>query len=166
MDRPPLAPARIRLVALGAAAGSLALDYVVRAILLSGHYNGTRLIPGFADLSYAENHGISFSLLWQHSGGGAAMLVVLQLVIIGVIAVAAWRATRLLPGLGLGLVIGGALANVIDRGLNGAVFDYLYLHLGHWPLFVCNTPDIAISAGVLCIMLDTLQLRRAQAHGA
>ncbi|HKD48978.1 MAG TPA: signal peptidase II, partial [Rhizomicrobium sp.] len=53
-------------------------------------------------------------------------------------------------GVGLGMIIGGALVNnVIDRALHATVFDYLAVHLGAIPLFVCNAPDIAISLGVL-----------------
>jgi lipoprotein signal peptidase len=45
------------------------------------------------------------------------------------------------------MVIAGALINAGDRALHGSVFDYLVVHLGPQPLFVCNAPDIAISLG-------------------
>ena len=162
MNAPSPSLRRLRLTALGMVVGVLALNLVVRSVLLSGAYDGVRLIPGLLDLRYAENHGVSFSLLWQHSDAGTAGLVFLQLIIIALIAVGAFRATRMSVSVGLGLVIGGALANVLDRGWNGAVFDYLYVHLGGWPLFVCNLPDIAISAGVLCLLADMAMRRRAE----
>lgn len=160
MTMDPASRNRLRLAAPIAAFVALVIDYGTRHLLRSGSYDGLRLIPGMLDLCYAENHGISFSLLWQRSDAGAVGLVVFQLVIIGVIAVAAWRARRMLVAVGLGLIIGGAVANVLDRGLHGAVFDYLYIHLGRWPLFVCNTPDIAISVGVLCLLADMWAARR------
>jgi signal peptidase II len=58
--------------------------------------------------------------------------------------------------MGYGLIVGGALGNLVDRSLHGSVFDYLFLHLGPVPLFVCNFPDIAISAGVLLLIAESL----------
>ena len=78
-------------------------------------------------------------------------------VISAVVAVLMWRASSRLAAMGFALILGGALGNLRDRVLNdGAVFDFLALHLGPTPLFVCNLPDIFISAGVVLVMLDSL----------
>ena len=58
---------------------------------------------------------------------------------------------------------GGALGNLWDRVWHCAVFDFLSLHLGNLPLFVCNFADIAISAGVLLLILDSLLYKPAAA---
>lgn len=65
-----------------------------------------------------------------------------------------WRAEHKLAAIGYGLILGGALGNLIDRARFGAVFDFLFLHLGSMPLFVCNLPDIAISAGVVLLLVE------------
>ena len=63
--------------------------------------------------------------------------------------------------MGYGLIVGGALGNLVDRALHGAVFDYLFLHLGRIPLFVCNFPDIAISSGVILLIAESLLIKQA-----
>ena len=73
------------------------------------------------------------------------------------VGVLAWRATTRLSAAGFGLVMGGALGNLLDRARHGAVFDYLSLHLGATPLFICNFSDIAISAGVVLLAWDALR---------
>ena len=69
----------------------------------------------------------------------------------------AWRSANRLQAAGYGLVVGGALGNLADRAFSGAVFDYLFLHLGGFSLFVFNFSDAAISAGVLLLAADSLR---------
>jgi len=119
---------------------------------------GRVLIPGFADFAPTLNRGVSFGLLAQNSPTGCRSLIAFLVVIILAVAIMAWRASTLLAAAGFGLILGGALANLSDRLLNGAacaVFDFLALHLGKIPLFVCNFPDIAISAGVVLLLADS-----------
>jgi signal peptidase II len=74
----------------------------------------------------------------------------------------AWRAASILAAAGFGIILGGALGNLLDRlQYGGAVFDFLALHLGSLPLFVCNFADILISAGVALLFLDSLVKKRA-----
>src|SRR5438477_12293483 len=124
---------------------------------------GRVLIPGLADFAPTFNRGVSFGLLAQNSPAGCHMLISLLVVIILAVAIMAWRATTLITAAGFGLILGGALGNLFDRLLNGAacaVFDFLSLHLGKMPLFVCNFPDIAISAGVVLLFADSLFPKR------
>jgi signal peptidase II len=86
-----------------------------------------------------------------------------------VIALAVWlfRVRSALLAIAIGLVIGGAIGNVVDRLRLGAVVDFLYFHAGawYWPAF--NLADSAICLGVAAMLLDGLLLRRAapQAKG-
>jgi signal peptidase II len=68
-------------------------------------------------------------------------------------------------GLAIGLIIGGALANLIDRYLYGAVFDFLVIRLGGITLFVCNLADIAITLGTLGLLFDSLLVRDSKISG-
>jgi signal peptidase II len=115
------------------------------------------LVPGFADFDPAWNHGVSFSFFTQNTETGRYLLMaVLSVIVIGVL-VLAWQAQTRLAALGFGLILGGALGNLLDRALyGGGVFDFLALHLGATPLFVCNLSDIAISAGAVLLVADTL----------
>jgi len=125
------------------------------------------LIPGVLDFAPTFNRGVSFGLLAQNSPAGCHMLIALLVAITLGVAIMAWRATTLIASAGYGLILGGALANLFDRLFNGeacAVFDFLALHLGKIPLFICNFPDIAISAGVVLLLAETLFAKRTAAH--
>jgi len=115
------------------------------------------LIAGLADFRPAWNNGVSFGLFAQSTDTGCYLLIAALTVISIVVAVMAWRAPNFLAAAAFGLVLGGALGNLWDRGRYCAVFDYLSLHLGNVPLFVCNFADIAISVGVLLLALDSLK---------
>jgi signal peptidase II len=126
-------------------------------VLINMGMEGRRLIAGFADFRPAWNNGVSFSLLTQTSDTGRYLLIAVLTVISIAVAMMAWRATNALAAAGFGLVLGGALGNLMDRlQYGGAVFDFLALHLGSLPLFVCNLADIWISAGVVLLFLDSL----------
>ena len=146
-----------RAAASGVAALALAANIVFQRFLMTIGPENRVLIPGLADFQPAWNHGVSFSLFVQSSATGWHLLVALLAVISIVVAVAMWRAASGLAAIGFALILGGALGNLRDRVLNdGAVFDFLALHLGPMPLFVCNLPDIFITAGAVLLFLDML----------
>ena len=82
----------------------------------------------FLDLTLRLNRGISFSLFARDSASGQAALLALTLAATGLLAWWLVRSRSALPAVGLGLIIGGALGNAIDRLAHGAVIDYLDLH--------------------------------------
>ena len=145
-----------RAVAIGVAAAAWAGNIIFQHFVVSGIPSGV-LVPGFADFRPAWNRGVSFSLFVQDTALGWHLLVALLLLISAVVAVAMWRTSRGLAAIGFALILGGALGNVLDRiRYDGAVFDFLALHLGAVPLFVCNLADIFISAGAVLVVLDSL----------
>ena len=115
---------------------------------------GVEILP-FFNLVLVWNRGISFGMF----GGGALPPWLLGAIAVAVIlALVIWLRrveTRLLAAT-IGLVIGGALGNVIDRFRFGAVADFIDVHWGdyHWPAF--NLADAAISIGVVILLLDAL----------
>jgi signal peptidase II len=153
-------PLRARLWAAAAIVAMLAADQAVKRWLLSGavDLDGTILIPGLVDVSFAWNRGVSFNLLWSNSGLGRLLLFVGAACIVAALLVWAFRARRTFVAVAIGLIIGGALGNLVDRYLYGAVFDFLALRIGEITLFVCNVADIAITLGVLGLLLDSLRL--------
>src|ERR1700753_3357987 len=126
---------------LGLAVVVIVLDQITKAIVIAvmaSHPFGIAVLPVFS-LVAAWNTGVSFSML-RGAGpwllGGGAIVVSLGLL--------AWlnRIESLLQAIGIGLIAGGALGNVIDRLRAGAVFDFLdfYIRVGadrewHWPAF-------------------------------
>lgn len=123
-------------------------------------------VTPFFDLVLVLNPGAAFSFLSSASGWQRWFFIVLALCISVWLALLIFRhaAERLLP-LSFALVLGGAIGNVIDRFLHGAVVDFLYFHIGAygWPAF--NVADSAISVGLVLLIWDQLvgQRRRALA---
>ncbi len=114
------------------------------------------VIPGFFNLVMVWNRGISFGML---GGAGALPPWVLSAVAVAIcIALFFWlRAARSRwTAWAIGLVIGGAIGNVIDRARWGAVFDFADFYIGrwHWPAF--NVADAAIVVGVLALLAESL----------
>jgi signal peptidase II len=154
---------RLRWLAAGLAAFIVAANLLVQDMLGTGVTTQV-LIPGLLDFAPTFNRGVSFGLLAQNSPAGCRMLIALLVTVTLGVTIMAWRSTALLASAGYGLILGGALANLSDRLLNGAacaVFDFLSLHLGKIPLFVCNFPDIAITAGAVLLLAETLFAKRA-----
>ena len=114
-----------------------------------------RLAP-FVDFVVVWNRGVSYGLFQQEGGIGRWLLVVLSLA--AAIGLGIWmrRAGSRLLGVALGLIVGWALGNAIDRAAYGAVFDFVHLHAGGWSWYVFNVADAAIVAGVIGLILDSL----------
>jgi signal peptidase II len=122
-----------------------------------------RLTP-FLDLIVVWNRGISYGLFQQHTEAGRWILVAVSLA--AALALSVWiRRTegRLLAAC-LGLIVGGAVGNAIDRVAYGAVFDFIHFHIGSFSWYVFNVADAAIVAGVLGLIYDSfvLEKRRTQ----
>ena len=114
------------------------------------------VIDGFFRLVMVWNTGVSFGLL---GGDGALPPWVLSAVAVAVcIGLFVWlrRTDRVLTGWGIGLVMGGAIGNVIDRARWGAVFDFADFHIGHWHWPAFNVADSAIVVGVALMLIDSL----------
>jgi len=156
-----------RWLAAGVAVVTVAANFLLVKFISGTGVTDLVLIPGVADFAPTFNRGVSFGLLAQNSPAGCHMLIALLVAITLGVAIMAWRATTLIASAAYGLILGGALGNLFDRLFNGpacAVFDFLALHLGKIPLFVCNFPDIAISAGVALLLAEALFTKQNVAH--
>lgn len=122
------------------------------------HRGAVRVTP-FFDLVLAWNIGISFG--WLQNDSQAAQLALMAVKGIAVIALAIWmaRSHTVLATIALGLIIGGAVGNGIDRLAYGAVVDFALLHIEiagktyNW--YVFNLADVAIVAGVAALLYDS-----------
>jgi signal peptidase II len=124
----------------------LILDQVTKHTIASGVAAGEqqKFLPGIT-LVHVRNTGVAFSLF---SSGGALVLVLTLAALAALVGYLALRPDR--PGLWLptGMLIGGAVGNLIDRIGSGAVTDFIKLPL--WPAF--NVADISITFGVLALL--------------
>jgi signal peptidase II len=169
-----LSPARL---GLAVAAAVLVLDQVCKAIFLYGldwietlgqPMNGKQIeVLPFFDIVMVWNKGISYGLLQADTAFERWLLAFFAL---GVTGFLLWwlrgiKDTRL--ALALGLIIGGALGNVIDRILYGAVADFFYLHAFGYGWYVFNIADTAVVMGVVIMVLDLVITEwRSRTRGA
>ena len=122
------------------------------------------LLPIF-NLTFTENNGISLGLLNATTELGRWMLVALTGAI--AIGVAVWigREKARFDKAALGLVLGGALGNIIDRIRHGYVVDFADLHFGGFrPFLVFNVADAAISIGVVILLVRAFLMRNETAE--
>jgi len=156
---------------LGVAALAALLDQAAKLALLryfgeAGCAPHHQPITAFLDLVLACNPGVSFGL-FNRSGLSSLIFAVAAALIIAGLVVWLSRVRAGFLAVAIGLIIGGAAGNVIDRLRLGAVIDFLYFHVGawYWPAF--NLADSAICLGVAAMLLDGVLIRRApqQAKG-
>ena len=147
------------------------LDQLVKWIVtgpLGVNQNGDQLyLLPFFQFTYTRNEGISLGLLNATNDVGRWMLVALT----GAIAlgVAFWisREKNRVDPVALGMVLGGALGNILDRTLHGYVVDFADLHFGEFrPFLIFNVGDAAISIGVVILLLHAFVSRKDQAKGS
>lgn len=112
-------------------------------------------ITGFFDLVMVWNRGVSYGWFTQTDDQGRWLLIGVSLVV--VVVMVGWLATsqRRLANLALGFIIGGALGNVIDRIVHGAVADFFSFHAFGYGWYVFNLADVAIVVGVAMLVVDT-----------
>ena len=146
-----------------AAIVALALDQASKLWLLFvfdiGHRGAVQLTP-FLDLVLAWNVGISFG--WFQNDSPLAQIILMAIKAVAVIVLAVWMAwsRTLIATVALGLIIGGAIGNAIDRFAYGAVVDFALFHLqiggNTYNWYVFNLADVAIVAGVAALLYDSL----------
>ena len=157
-------PARVSVMplALAAAAAVALLDQLSKWWIVERVMDPPRVleVTGFFNLMLIYNRGVSFGLLdseaallpWLLSGLAVAIMIGLLV----------WlrHIEDRWPGVAVGLIVGGAVGNVVDRLRLGAVIDFLDLHWAgfHWPAF--NLADSAITLGVTLLLVDGLFGRR------
>jgi signal peptidase II len=119
-----------------------------------------REIVSFFDLRFVPNVGISLGLLPSEGGWTRWALVLLTGAIAVGVAVWMWRERNRADQVALGLVLGGAIGNILDRIRFGYVVDFADLHFGEWrPFLVFNVADAAITVGVLVLLIRAFLTR-------
>ncbi len=117
------------------------------------------LLPIFR-IRFVANEGVSLGLLTAGSDGARWALVALTGVIAAGVLVWMWRERNRQDRFALGLVLGGAAGNIIDRARLGYVVDFADLHFGEWsPFLVFNLADAAITIGVLVLLVRAILVR-------
>lgn len=126
-------------------------------------WRGGEIVPvtPFFDYVLVWNTGISYGLL---DGLPVWTLGVIMLVAIIGLSVWWWRTDAPLVRLGLAFAIGGALSNALDRLIFGAVADFFHFHWGPWSFYIFNIADMAITLGVILLLIDLLGFKKTKAQ--
>ncbi len=143
------------------ALGVVVLDRITKWLVATEItlHDSINVVPGFFKLTHVQNHGAAFGLFddsptqWK-----IAVLIMFSLVAMVVVAALLWKNSHAITptGLGLSLVLGGAVGNLWDRLFAGHVVDFLDFYVGtyHWPAF--NVADTAIVIGALLLLGEIL----------
>jgi signal peptidase II len=149
------------------AALTLAVDQANKLWLLNvfdiARRQPVRLAP-VLDVILAKNPGISYSLLSAKTAAGRWGLVAFAFIATLVVGFWLWRTQTRLVAVGLGLILGGALGNAIDRFAYGWVADFYFFHVGAFRWYVFNLADVAITFGVIALLWDSLPRREASSN--
>ena len=132
-------------------------DQVTKWAVLDALQPGQRVaVTDFFNVVLTFNRGVAFGLLASDYWWKPYLLAAIALAIVGGLLIWLRSQGHLLPRLASGLIVGGAIGNVIDRFRQPGVVDFLDFHLGgyHWPAF--NLADSAIVVGVALLLLDGL----------
>lgn len=151
-----------RTIGVWVAVLALATDQASKLGLLFGARlgeTGPIALAPFAEFRLIWNYGISYGLFQQDGTIGRWLLVVLAIGASILMARWLWRTTSIWLALSLGLIIGGAIGNAIDRAWAGAVIDFVHLFLPDrsrsW--YVFNLADLWIVVGVIGLLVDSLR---------
>ncbi len=147
---------RISVYGLLVAVGILVADQISKVFfldLMQQNPGGITVTP-FFNLVMVWNTGVSFGLFSEDSASRSWTLIAVSFAVMIWLGWWLWRAHSALVAVALGMIIGGAVGNVIDRYRFGAVFDFLDFHAfgWHWPAF--NVADSGIVIGVLLLLAD------------
>lgn len=162
-------PSRPRLFGLALFIGSLVtgLDQTSKWFMVAVVMDPPRAIPvtPFFNLVLGFNPGVSFGLFGNLGSWGPFILSSLTIAIIAFLVHWLWRTQDIFEASALGLIIGGASGNLVDRLYEGAVTDFLDFYIGqyHWPTF--NFADIAISLGVGLLLINSVLSFRGKIPG-
>jgi len=122
-------------------------------------------VTPFFNLTFTQNFGVSMGFFHADTQVMRWALVVMTMAISLFVAVWMWREKARDDVIALGLVLGGAVGNILDRFRLGYVVDYADLHIGSWrPFLIFNLADAAITIGVLILLARAILLRDKAAN--
>jgi len=154
----PLTPFALVIAVLAAAVDQAVKLYLLFVVDLGAR--GIVTLTPFLDLVLTWNTGISYGLFRQEGPLGQWALLALKAIAVILLWIWLSRTSSRLTALSLGLIIGGAVGNAIDRFAYGAVADFVLFHLTtasfSFKWYVFNLADVAIVGGVVGLLYETL----------
>src|ERR1700686_3712927 len=135
----------------------------------SSLYSHIQIIPGFFRLTHTENTGAAFSLFADSTGPWKTMLLIgFSVIALAVVSYLLWKNNHahIVTGIGLSLIMGGAVGNLWDRVARGRVIDFLlfYVKRYQWPVFNLADSAIVVGAGLLVLEILFAKSRPKEFH--
>jgi signal peptidase II len=115
-------------------------------------------LTSFLDFTVVWNRGISYGLFQQNTELGRWVLTAIKLGAAIILSFWLRKAENRAEATGIGLIIGGAIGNAIDRVIHGAVFDFVHFHIGTFSWYVFNVADASIVIGVILMVVGPFLL--------
>lgn len=145
-------------VIAGAVIATFSIDLLSKWFILNIVMVPPRVIEitSFFNLVLAHNTGISFGLFADFFAHRPLFLTVAKSAIVALLLVWAMRASNACEQLGVSIIAGGALGNIVDAAVNGGVTDFLDFHWGGWHFWTFNLADVAITIGVASVVVGIL----------
>lgn len=147
----------------------IAIDQIVKAAVRAAVplYETKPLVAGMVDLVHVRNEGVAFGLLndldMRYKWFLTTALAMSALIGIAYYAHHVRREERL-ARLGLSMILGGAIGNLIDRAVHGYVLDFMDVYFGTWHFWAFNVADASISIGAVLVFADLLLVRPHVSH--
>ena len=130
-------------------------------------YSSRTIIPNFIDLVHVHNAGVAFGLL-NGADHPQRSLLTTGLALVALVGIAYYarhvRSEERIARLGLSLILGGAVGNLIDRMRQGYVIDFVDVYSGNWHFWAFNVADAAISVGATLVFIDVIFFNRHASH--
>jgi len=150
-------------------AGIIAFDQITKLIIIAviPVFDSIEVIPNFLNLVHVHNPGVAFGFL--NNLDGAYQKIVTTVLALGALVGIAYYARHVRPGewlarLGLSVILGGALGNLIDRVRLGYVTDFVDAYWGTWHFWAFNVADASITIGAILVFADLLLVSRHASH--
>jgi signal peptidase II len=162
----PRASIRRRAPELSISAIIVVVDQLTKALVRAklAEYDSVKVIPGLLDITRAHNTGAAFGILngveFPYKAVVMVLVALVALAAVGLYALTLPDEQRM-ARLGLGMILGGALGNLIDRALTGHVVDFVDVYWRTYHFWAFNVADSAITVGVVLMLLDVLGVGRA-----
>ncbi len=165
---------RARWMAFALAAAVFLLDRVTKLLIKTQMtaLDQVTVIPGFFNIVHTENRGAAFGLFADSNGEWRSFLLIgLSTAVMVLLSVMLWRPARAgitnaLLRIGLSLVLGGAVGNLYDRVVHGAVTDFMQFYFGAYEFPSFNVADSAITIGAGLLLVDMWLGRSHKQHAA
>lgn len=153
--------ARLRRFELGLVALIVVCDQMTKAVVRARvpQFETVPIVDGFLNLAHVRNTGAAFGFLnaVDFPYKSAVIALIATAALVGI----AWYAAQVsaharVARLGLALILGGAIGNLIDRLALGSVVDFVDVVIGGWHFWAFNVADAAITLGVVALMIDMI----------